>query len=212
MVAGPQAVSQAADLIAGIDVDQGVRPGHTSAFRIDETDAAAMRRLHRALRRLLDQEVRALYVATGIGARRPLTDIELEKLRVGLSELTQADLRRRLRECIELQERLTRGSAELTAHLSALARQFDDPAILATLRREFIRAATTWTDEEWMLVDAIRETQAKHGARAAMLVARKGLQQLARKDRAAQEVLERLDDELAEPEDAADEPEEEYRG
>ena len=152
-----------------------VLPNHRRA----DLDIAAIRSLHRKQIALYQQEQKAIaaavkYRSAGSPAK-PLTDQQIQVLRVGLSLLSEPDLQRRMEAIDVALTRLTRGSLDAARSHEAIVGEQDDAALKATVREEFLRAAHTFTDEEWQLLDEVREIKRRDGARAAMLAARDGL-------------------------------------
>lgn len=143
-------------------------------------DVSAIKRMLRGLRRLYEQELRAITVLLGYHARAPLSDIAIDKLRVGLQLLTDAQLRGRVKELDIALTRLSRSAADATRAHESIAGALDDVQIQAVMRTEFLRAAHTYTDEEWRLLDEVRAVRKRDGARAAMITARNGLRRIAR--------------------------------
>jgi hypothetical protein len=139
--------------------------------------------MHRRQVQLYQQEQRAISVIAGWHAQRPLTDLQIEKLRAGITLLTDATLRARLAEIDVFLTRVTHGSLEAAKAHEAIVGGLDDQQLEATMREEIMRCAHTWSDEEWAVVDEIRRTKKAHGARAAMLVGRQGMARLAREAR-----------------------------
>lgn len=118
-------------------------------------------------------EQRAILAKLNISERKPVTDEQLVKLRVGLELLTNEELRIRLREIDVFLSRTTLGALKIAKAHDATVGGYDDDALRRTMRSEFLRCAHTFTDADWSLLDEIRAAK-KKGARAARAVAFSG--------------------------------------
>lgn len=132
----------------------------------------------RGLRVLYEQELRAVTVLLGYRDKNALSDIAIDKLRVGLGQVTDAQLRERVKELDIALARLSRTSRDETKGHEALIGSLDDSQLKAVMRTEFLRAAHTFTEEEWKVLDEVRMIQKRDGVRSAMIANRNGLRSI----------------------------------
>lgn len=142
-------------------------PGRSMA----DTDIGRLREMHRAQVRIHREEQRAIEAM--LCRRRPLNNLEIDKLRQGLILLTEPKLRTRLAEINRFLSQITRAHLDVARAHEKLVGSDDDSQLQAQLRVEFLRAAHTFTDEDWTLLDEVRRLQATEGHHAALLKSRR---------------------------------------
>lgn len=154
-------------------------------------DIAQIRAMHRVQVRLHREEQRVIVKALKLGerGRAGLTLEELEGLRTGLQMLTSAALQARLEAIDVFLARITRGALHAARAQEVTVAGADDVQLRATLREEFLRAAHTFTEEDWTLLEEVRMAQQLEGQKAASIVSATGLKKLLRgaKERSADE-------------------------
>lgn len=180
----------------GVDNREGIN-GH----RADTWDIIALRRMVRKLRRIYEQELKVITVLLGMSARQALTDIQIDKLRVGLTLVTEAKLRERVKELDIALARLSSSAMNVTKAHESLVGTLDDVQLQAVMRTELMRAAHTFSADEWAVLDEVRAVQAKEGHRAAMIAGRNGLRAIGHKITVGSGVVPEVPDDDMEDDD-----------
>lgn len=163
-------------------------------------DIRQLREMHRRQVQFYKKEQAAIATILGYGPdfkagviRMP--ESQLIMLRAGLQQLTEASLRARLEEIDVFLARITKGALHAARAQELAVASNDDAQLRATMREEFLRAAHTFTPEEWAHLDEVRRVQASKGGGAALLVTRGGMRKLLRDAKARERDEDKPDEE-----------------
>lgn len=123
--------------------------------------------------RMRKQQQRAIWNLIRIRKQgQELTDMQIAKLREGLAIVVDDDLRKQLAELDVFLMRITRNALDVVKADEKMIGGVDDEQLNAQIRAEVIKAAYTFTEQDWELILEVRRVQRTKGARAAMLLAR----------------------------------------
>lgn len=144
-----------------------------------DSDIRKLREMIRSQVRMYLQMQRAIWQIVRPG-RKELTDVQLMKLRSGIELLVRDDLRGQLQEITDFLSRITKNAIDVERAQDKAIGSMDDAQLQSQIRAEFIRAAHTFGDDEWALLDEVRKLQQTAGARAASMVTRYPTQKIQR--------------------------------
>jgi hypothetical protein len=163
-------------------------------YRAESSEVAALLRMFRALRRIYDQELRAINGL--LVSRGAPSDLVIAKLRGGLLLVTDADLRDRVKEVTLALGKMARTMEAIQNHHERLVGSLDDVQIRAVMRTEFLKAAHTLSDAAWKVLDEVRAVQAAEGRKAAMIAGRDGMRRVNHVPGGPGRPLSRRDDDM----------------
>jgi hypothetical protein len=112
--------------------------------------------MHRRQVRMYRAEQLAIEAVLRERAGQPMSALDMDRVRSGLEQLSDSDLRARIEAIDVFLARTTRGALDVQRALREATEAVPEDRLRATLRAELLRAVPTYTDDEWAAALAAR--------------------------------------------------------